>query len=164
MVIEAGALFPDITGKDFPAGLRREDVAERLERTVQVSSEERSVILRAGHILIGAEDLHDARILLLHRDAHIRETLVITEKDIVVRLVSFDEIALEQKCLEFGADNNIFKISYVGDHSKDLRVTLRVLAEVGAETVSKVLRFSYIYDRIRGVLHQVHSRIRRYYI
>gem|GEM_PF-4787624 len=79
-------------------------------------------------------------------------------------LVSFDEITLEKKCLEFGSDNDIFEVGHVGDHGKDLRVTLRVLAEVGAETVTQILRFSYINDRIRGVLHQVHSRIRRYYI
>ena len=79
-------------------------------------------------------------------------------------LIPLNEITLEKECFEFGADDHIFEVGHVGDHRKNFRISLRVLAEVGAETVSKILRFSHINDRIRGVLHQVHSRIRRYYI
>ena len=81
-----------------------------------------------------------------------------------MRLITFDEIALEQKRLELGTYDDIFEVGDMGDHGKNFGISLRVLAEVGAETVTEVLRFSYINDRIRGVLHQVHSRIRRYYI
>ena len=146
MVIQARPLFADITGKNTPAGLSRKNVLERRHRPIEIPRQKRSEIPRSFSLII-ADTKHakDSGIIFVHRNANIGIAFVVTQKDIIVRLISFDHIGLENQRLEFIFHNNELKIRYMRYHREDFLITDRILSEVAAQTILQVLRFADIY-------------------
>lgn len=89
--------------------------------------------------------------------AYPRIGLGVLEKDIVLRLVLFDEIILKQQCVSLSIDHRILRIRYLGDKYPRLGIEPLRGHEILRHALVEVLRLAYIYDNPLGVIIPVNS-------
>ena len=137
MIIEAGPFLADISRKDLFAALQRENVVDRIKHFKAVGTHVRSVVFRAvfTRFRIRSESFEDSGVCFVQGNTDIRISLVVTEQDIVFRLISLDEIVFEEQSLRFGTYDCIFKVGNMGYHRPDLGAGDNTASEIALQSV-----------------------------
>ena len=69
-----------------------------------------------------------------------------------------DQVALQNECLQLRICDDVLKPGDPRDHLFDLRSLVAAALEILAHTVLQAYGFSYIYDLIVLIMHEINSR------
>ena len=99
-------------------------------------------------------------------DSHLdkRITFVILEHGVIFRTVFLDQIALQNKCLQFRVRNNVLKSGNVCNHPLNFGSFITAALKILAHTVLQADGFSYIDDLIFLAMHDINSRFCRKFL
>ncbi len=90
-------------------------------------------------------------------DADVRVALVVTEEDVVARLVRLDEVVLEQQRLALGAGDGRLHARDLRDHRRDPRLVTGLL-EVARDALLQVAGLADVQRLAGRVEHPVDTR------
>ena len=115
---------------------------------------------------IGSQIVTGFLLVFFHRQSGIRligkaeigVALVILQKDVVLRLVLFDETALQHKGFVFRVGDNKIVVIHVFDHTGDLRRMVGRLPKITCHTIFQILCFSHVDDLRLLIFHQINTR------
>ncbi|MNW55288.1 hypothetical protein D3C74_329390 [compost metagenome] len=92
-------------------------------------------------------------------DFYIRKRLIIFKQYVIPRMMLFDEITFENKCLSIAACNDILKISNFGD--QPLRLPIMAAGKIGSDSVLKNFSLPYVNNGSFFIFHQIAARLIR---
>ena len=156
VMVEAGALLPDIAREPARAGRQAEGGADRVDGGAGLAARaEGPEVARAV-----------VRRFVGKREARIGpagETdkgvaLIVLEQNIVVRLMLLDEGVFEDQRLELAGDKDGVEMVDLRDHAAGLFIVARAELEILADTVFELFRLADVDDLARCVHHQINAR------
>ena len=154
MVIETGAVLFEICGKAPVTGWQTEHPVDGIDGLPRGKSAHIRAEIRA--VLRDMQLCGDARIGRIG-NLDIVIALVILQKDIVGRLMLFDERAFQHERFIFGSGHDEIVVEHLRNHFRGLDVVIGVIAEIAGDAVSEVFRLSDIDDLPLLVLHDIHA-------
>lgn len=92
-------------------------------------------------------------------EANKRIGFIITQQDVVFRLVLLDERIFKQECIKFGVNDGEFDFPNLLDQFSSFGVVVLNAGEIATYSVLEVFRFSYIDDGIEFVEIAIYSRL-----
>ena len=125
----------------------------------QAAGKVRSKILRA--ILLDPACYVNARIFFLNRQLKIRIGFVVAQKDVEFRLVLFDEVVLEGKCLSFIVHYDIFQVGDLSAKRAGLSIGDARSEEIGPDPMAEDFCFANVEDFAKGIPKQINSGLER---
>ena len=160
VVVEAGPLLPHVPGKLLAAGGQLEGGTESGEKAPCL------VAAAVGAEVPGAvlNDLvHQGKtgIGSLYVQADVRVALVILQKDVVMRLVAFNEGVFQHQGLELAVGHDHIKVVDGGDHGPGLLGVGGQVGKILRDPVFQGLGLAHVDDLVVLVLHDVDAWLQR---
>src|SRR5690606_38002914 len=93
---------------------------------------------------------------LVHDD-HVRKGLIIPQQDVVLWLVLFDEVILQQQGIKFRIDNRNLDAYDFRYHSERFPILARCIRKIGRYPVFQVFGFTYVDDVMMLVQKAVYT-------
>ena len=160
MVIQAGPLFSDVTGKFFITAWQAKDRLDGLNDLLGTAAAAIGPEI-GGAVILDAVGKGDLRIGLPQVQPQIGIALVILQKDVVFGHIVLDKRTFQHQSLKFRGGADGLKMVYQRDHTAGLcRMRGRVL-EILADAVLQFFGLAHIDHRIRSILHQIDAGLRR---
>ena len=84
--------------------------------------------------------------------------LIVLQHDIIVRAVFFDQVTLQNERFKLGIRNNILKVVNMRNHRRNLRILLRFLTKIRADTIFQHQRLADVDHLSVLVAHDIYAR------
>ena len=159
VVIEAGALLPDIAREPARAGRQAEGGADRVDGGAGLAARAegpevaRAVVRR----FVGKREARVGAVGETDKGV----ALIVLEQNVVVRLMLLDEGVFEDQRLELAGDKDGVEMVDLRDHAAGLFIVARAKLEILADTVFQLFCLADIDNLALCVFHKVHARRQR---
>ena len=160
VIIQARPSLSDVTWESFGAIGQLQGTNDGFHQGLcHPPAAKGSEILRV--IVFRPADHGHRRILILHIQANIGVTLVILQKNIVLRLIPFDQRTFQDQCFKLRSRYDHIKGVDVADHQAGLTGMGGRILKILADPVFQLLRLAHIDHSTGFIFHDIRSRFHR---
>ena len=158
VVVQAGALLPDVAREHPAAGGQPQGLGDRVDRLPRRPAARIGAEIAVG-VGRGLGDDRKGREGPRGRDLDIRVALVVLEQDVVLGLVFLDHRVFEHERLKLRLGHDNIKVPDLGDHADGLGAVPGIGRKILGVPVFQRLGLAHVDDLPRPVLHDIHARL-----